>query len=261
MNQVTKRRLLFQIALIIAVLGAIHTLVFLIMSRGYADTWVDYNVEGYQSTYITLHQMASIGVFLAAMGLAYLPFHFFNKENHLWMNSQEEPGERRKSAMLVSIGIGLAVLGLGTAAIILHQNYSLTRETIPPHRWILLALVRAILGFVGVGIIAFGVFLYREPDLEFGEEQHLFRRRPLWQGGSVIVLGLLILFATMHFSFSYFTTADYSYVDVETVWLLSLVGTIASIFVFVFGLIMIGRRPPSIRPMPFPYEPTNREKR
>jgi hypothetical protein len=106
----------------------------------------------------------------------------------------------KRSATAIAIGLGIALLGFGAAAITYHQAYIMPEslQEYPEHldRWVEQAKVRMIIGLVGTGIFAFGLLLSRSPDLEF--EEPMVYRRPIWHGVLVMALGVSIFLCGVH---------------------------------------------------------------
>lgn len=199
--------------------------------------------------FLSLHRQAYAALIIASIGAAAAIHHKTARDKPLWEIRKTKKLEPKRSAIIVSIGMLVAMVGFGGAGLLLHQAYAIPEGSVDYglafERWNEQATHRAVAGFVGTVIVSAGYLFSREPDLELGDNDSIFNNRPLWQCVVVMVAGVAIAAASYGYGATQYAT--YSEADEESdLVVIVLVGLLVALCVILAGLSMLARRPLSI---------------
>jgi amino acid transporter len=199
--------------------------------------------------FLSLHRDAYAGLIVASIGATAAIYYGTARDKPLWEIRNAKRLEPKRSAIIISIGLFVAIMGFGGAGLLLHQAYAIPEGSVDYglafERWNEQATLRGVTGFVGTVIVCAGYLFSREPDLELGDSESIFNNRPLWQCVVVMVAGVAI--AAAFYGYGATQYAAYSEADEESdLFVIVLAGLLVAFCVILAGLSMLARRPLSI---------------
>jgi hypothetical protein len=203
--------------------------------------------------FISLHGQAFARVAAMALGAIVATNYIMSLESPLWKSNASKVGRPRRSALTISFGMLLVIVGLGLAVILIHMAYympaysgnyaSLVRS------WYVDAVLAGIVGHSGTAILVYGMFLSKEPKLELGEEKDLLADGPTWQCVLVTVSGiaivsLSIIYGSIQYNYYQAQGNENLLASLTTQVLLGIGLGSATLFV---GVVMLTKRVPGLR--------------